>query len=155
MIQNEAVKQGCQQVLWLYGEEEEITEVGTMNLFIYWTNENGGKTWRLEMYGNTTNNIQKSKKKKIGFTLFYRERASNSTTRWHHPARSHPTVSAGPCQILGRYTKASKILVHISSHLGIFFWKMVLKNINPIDKTEPKLSKSNTFCLLFCVPGRV
>uniref|UniRef100_A0A3P8X0P4 Branched-chain-amino-acid aminotransferase n=1 Tax=Cynoglossus semilaevis TaxID=244447 RepID=A0A3P8X0P4_CYNSE len=43
MIQNEAVKQGCQQVLWLYGEEEEITEVGTMNLFIYWTNENGEK----------------------------------------------------------------------------------------------------------------
>nr|XP_019950102.1 PREDICTED: branched-chain-amino-acid aminotransferase, cytosolic-like isoform X2 [Paralichthys olivaceus] len=43
MVQNEAVKQGCQQVLWLYGEEEEITEVGTMNLFIYWTNENGEK----------------------------------------------------------------------------------------------------------------
>ncbi|XP_034448446.1 branched-chain-amino-acid aminotransferase, cytosolic-like isoform X1 [Hippoglossus hippoglossus] len=43
LVQNEAVKQGCQQVLWLYGEEEEITEVGTMNLFIYWTNEKGEK----------------------------------------------------------------------------------------------------------------
>nr|XP_046270128.1 branched-chain-amino-acid aminotransferase, mitochondrial [Scatophagus argus] len=42
-VQNEAVKRGCQQVLWLYGEQEEITEVGTMNLFIYWTNENGEK----------------------------------------------------------------------------------------------------------------
>ncbi|XP_040012927.1 branched-chain-amino-acid aminotransferase, cytosolic-like isoform X1 [Xiphias gladius] len=41
MVQNEAVKRGCQQVLWLYGEQEEITEVGTMNLFIYWTNEQG------------------------------------------------------------------------------------------------------------------
>uniref|UniRef100_A0AAZ3QL77 Branched-chain-amino-acid aminotransferase, mitochondrial n=1 Tax=Oncorhynchus tshawytscha TaxID=74940 RepID=A0AAZ3QL77_ONCTS len=41
-VQNEAIKQGCQQVLWLYGEQEEITEVGTMNLFIYWTNEGGG-----------------------------------------------------------------------------------------------------------------
>ncbi|XP_023269610.1 branched-chain-amino-acid aminotransferase, cytosolic-like isoform X1 [Seriola lalandi dorsalis] len=41
MVQNEAVKRGCQQVLWLYGEQEEITEVGTMNLFIYWTNEKG------------------------------------------------------------------------------------------------------------------
>ncbi|XP_035470821.2 branched-chain-amino-acid aminotransferase, mitochondrial [Scophthalmus maximus] len=41
MVQNEAVKRGCQQVLWLYGEEEEITEVGTMNLFIYWNNEQG------------------------------------------------------------------------------------------------------------------
>ncbi|KAI5619709.1 branched-chain-amino-acid aminotransferase, mitochondrial isoform 2, partial [Silurus asotus] len=42
-IQSEAVKQGCQQVLWLYGDKEEITEVGTMNLFIYWTNEKGGE----------------------------------------------------------------------------------------------------------------
>ncbi|CAB1342039.1 unnamed protein product [Coregonus sp. 'balchen'] len=25
-VQNEAIKQGCQQVLWLYGEQEEITE---------------------------------------------------------------------------------------------------------------------------------
>lgn len=40
-IQAEALKQGCQQVLWLYGEDEEITEVGTMNLFIYWTTEKG------------------------------------------------------------------------------------------------------------------
>lgn len=42
-VQNEALEQGCQQVLWLYGPEEEITEVGTMNLFIYWTNEDGEK----------------------------------------------------------------------------------------------------------------
>ncbi|KAI2666319.1 Branched-chain-amino-acid aminotransferase, cytosolic [Labeo rohita] len=42
-VQNEAAKQGCQQVLWLYGESEEITEVGTMNLFIYWTTEKGEK----------------------------------------------------------------------------------------------------------------
>lgn len=41
-VQSEAMKQGCQQVLWLYGEDEEITEVGTMNLFIYWTNTKGG-----------------------------------------------------------------------------------------------------------------
>ena len=42
-MQNVALQKGCQQVLWLYGEQEEITEVGTMNLFIYWTNENGGR----------------------------------------------------------------------------------------------------------------
>nr|XP_023654208.1 branched-chain-amino-acid aminotransferase, cytosolic-like isoform X2 [Paramormyrops kingsleyae] len=40
-VQSEAQKQGCQQVLWLYGDQEEITEVGTMNLFIYWTTEAG------------------------------------------------------------------------------------------------------------------
>ncbi|CAN9505944.1 unnamed protein product [Ophioblennius macclurei] len=42
-VQHEAVKRGCQQVLWLYGDQEEITEAGTMNLFIYWTNESGEK----------------------------------------------------------------------------------------------------------------
>ncbi|KAK0148694.1 Branched-chain-amino-acid aminotransferase, cytosolic [Merluccius polli] len=42
-VQNVALQKGCQQVLWLYGEQEEITEVGTMNLFIYWTTENGEK----------------------------------------------------------------------------------------------------------------
>ncbi|XP_041033730.1 branched-chain-amino-acid aminotransferase, cytosolic-like isoform X2 [Carcharodon carcharias] len=40
-VQNEAQKQGCQQVLWLYGDEHEITEVGTMNIFVYWKNEQG------------------------------------------------------------------------------------------------------------------
>lgn len=42
-VQNEAVKRGCQQVLWLHGENEEITEVGTMNLFVYWTSQSGEK----------------------------------------------------------------------------------------------------------------
>ncbi|XP_077474687.1 branched-chain-amino-acid aminotransferase, mitochondrial [Stigmatopora argus] len=42
-VQDEALQRGCQQVLWLYGDQEEITEVGTMNLFIYWTDENGEK----------------------------------------------------------------------------------------------------------------
>ncbi|XP_046879219.1 branched-chain-amino-acid aminotransferase, cytosolic-like [Hypomesus transpacificus] len=39
--QNEAVDYGCQQVLWLYGDDHQITEVGTMNLFLFWTNEDG------------------------------------------------------------------------------------------------------------------
>ncbi|XP_028669489.1 branched-chain-amino-acid aminotransferase, mitochondrial [Erpetoichthys calabaricus] len=40
-VQNEAARLGCQQALWLYGPDHEITEVGTMNLFIYWKNTNG------------------------------------------------------------------------------------------------------------------
>lgn len=40
--QHEAIELGCQQVLWLYGENHQITEVGTMNLFLYWKNEDGG-----------------------------------------------------------------------------------------------------------------
>ncbi|KAG7320544.1 hypothetical protein KOW79_016397 [Hemibagrus wyckioides] len=39
--QYEAVVLGCQQVLWLYGDDHQITEVGTMNLFLYWINEDG------------------------------------------------------------------------------------------------------------------
>nr|CAI9708584.1 unnamed protein product [Rangifer tarandus platyrhynchus] len=39
--QCEAVENACQQVLWLYGEDNQITEVGTMNLFLYWINEDG------------------------------------------------------------------------------------------------------------------
>lgn len=45
-IQQEAAAKGCQQVLWLFGEEEQITEVGAMNLFMFWTNEQGGKLKR-------------------------------------------------------------------------------------------------------------
>ena len=31
-----------QQVLWLYGDDQQLTEVGTMNLFVNWVNEEGG-----------------------------------------------------------------------------------------------------------------
>ncbi|XP_019406636.1 PREDICTED: branched-chain-amino-acid aminotransferase, mitochondrial [Crocodylus porosus] len=40
-VQNEAAKKGCQQVLWLYGDDHQVTEVGTMNIFMYWTDEHG------------------------------------------------------------------------------------------------------------------
>uniref|UniRef100_A0A915PTP6 Branched-chain-amino-acid aminotransferase n=1 Tax=Setaria digitata TaxID=48799 RepID=A0A915PTP6_9BILA len=36
-----AASKNCQQVLWLYGEEQWITEVGAMNIFMYWKNEQG------------------------------------------------------------------------------------------------------------------
>lgn len=41
-IQNEATKQGLQQVLWLYGDDHQLTEVGTMNIFVLLLNERGG-----------------------------------------------------------------------------------------------------------------
>ncbi|ELT87448.1 hypothetical protein CAPTEDRAFT_223181 [Capitella teleta] len=41
-IQLEALeKHHCQQVLWLYGPEHQLTEVGTMNIFMFWVNEQG------------------------------------------------------------------------------------------------------------------
>ncbi|XP_054262647.1 branched-chain-amino-acid aminotransferase, cytosolic-like isoform X1 [Macrosteles quadrilineatus] len=42
-IQKMAESQGYNQVLWLYGEEHQITEVGTMNIFILHLAENGEK----------------------------------------------------------------------------------------------------------------
>ncbi|XP_067408199.1 branched-chain-amino-acid aminotransferase, mitochondrial [Emydura macquarii macquarii] len=40
-VQDEAARAGCQQVLWLYGDDHQITEVGTMNIFLFWTDEQG------------------------------------------------------------------------------------------------------------------
>lgn len=34
-------KKGCEQVLWLYGPDHELTEAGTMNIFVFWTHEDG------------------------------------------------------------------------------------------------------------------
>lgn len=40
-VQKEATKQGFQQVLWLYGDDHQVTEVGTMNVFVFMINEHG------------------------------------------------------------------------------------------------------------------
>jgi branched-chain amino acid aminotransferase len=39
--QEEAAQRGFNQVLWLFGEEQEVTEVGTMNLFFHMRAEDG------------------------------------------------------------------------------------------------------------------
>ena len=41
-VGKEAASKDCQQVLWLYGEDQQLTEVGTMNIFVFWRNENNG-----------------------------------------------------------------------------------------------------------------
>lgn len=41
LISKMAGEMGCQQVLWLYDDDEKLTEVGTMNIFAYWINEQG------------------------------------------------------------------------------------------------------------------
>lgn len=43
MVTENAEKLNCQQVLWLNGENHQVTEVGNMNVAAYWINENGGK----------------------------------------------------------------------------------------------------------------
>ncbi|XP_004525907.1 branched-chain-amino-acid aminotransferase [Ceratitis capitata] len=42
-VQKEAAQKGLQQVLWLYGEDHQLTEVGTMNIFMFYAQENGDK----------------------------------------------------------------------------------------------------------------
>lgn len=43
MVQKQAEKLGLQQVLWLYGEDRKLTEVGTMNIFVSYRNAETGK----------------------------------------------------------------------------------------------------------------
>ena len=41
-VWSKAKKVGCQQVLWLLGDKEYLTEVGTMNIFLVVKNKKGG-----------------------------------------------------------------------------------------------------------------
>ncbi|XP_058789122.1 branched-chain-amino-acid aminotransferase, cytosolic [Phymastichus coffea] len=42
-VQKEAIEKGCQQVLWLYGDDHQLTEVGAMNIFLFCINDQGEK----------------------------------------------------------------------------------------------------------------
>lgn len=42
-VQSRAIKKGYQQVLWLYGPDHQVTEVGTMNIFVFYLDEFGGE----------------------------------------------------------------------------------------------------------------
>jgi branched-chain amino acid aminotransferase len=52
----EAQKHGCQQVLWLIGKENLLTEAGTMNMFVVLKHDNDG--WSISildyLYNTTT-----------------------------------------------------------------------------------------------------
>jgi len=41
--QLDAAQQGYSSILWLFGEKQYVTEVGTMNMFVYWINDEGKK----------------------------------------------------------------------------------------------------------------
>lgn len=41
-VQKEATEKGLQQVLWLYGDDHQLTEAGTMNIFMVCINDDGG-----------------------------------------------------------------------------------------------------------------
>jgi len=39
----EAAKRGYHQILWVFGSDHQVTEVGTMNQFFFWRKPNGGR----------------------------------------------------------------------------------------------------------------
>jgi len=39
--QQEAVADGCDQILWLMGDDHSVTEAGTSNFFVHWVNSDG------------------------------------------------------------------------------------------------------------------
>ncbi|XP_050525494.1 branched-chain-amino-acid aminotransferase, cytosolic isoform X2 [Daktulosphaira vitifoliae] len=38
-----ALEYGCHQLLWLYGDDRQVTEAGTMNVFMFYKNQKGEK----------------------------------------------------------------------------------------------------------------
>lgn len=38
-----AAKLGYQQVLWLFGPDHQLTEIGAMNIFVVYVNKHGGE----------------------------------------------------------------------------------------------------------------
>lgn len=42
-VQKEAAMKGLSHVLWLYGEDHQLTEVGIMNIMMVYINDNGGE----------------------------------------------------------------------------------------------------------------
>lgn len=49
-VQKEAISKGLQQVLWLYGPEHQLTEVGTMNIFTFFVNDKGGEQTTISIH---------------------------------------------------------------------------------------------------------
>lgn len=42
-VLRKAASRGRQQVLWLYGDDNQVTEIGTMNVFLFYLNDLGGR----------------------------------------------------------------------------------------------------------------
>jgi len=98
--QAEVAELGYAQNLWLFGPKHEITEVGTMNFFCLWRNNNGGTVSRAcrrptcSVLGSLT-----ARCAALGTPLARWDRARDgaryATARRYHPARRDPPVDSG------------------------------------------------------------
>lgn len=97
-VQKEASKQGLQQVLWLYGPDHQLTEVGTMNIFVLYVNEQGG------LYLNTCHIFSFDKSSILTRNLKFanRTRSSHTTIEWTDFAWNHTRLSVTLSQTMGR-----------------------------------------------------
>lgn len=77
-IQKEASAQGLNQVLWLYGDDHQVTEAGTMNVFVLLVNEKGGEILTRLISWFFTNEC-----------LNFRTRANHPTAERSHPSWNH------------------------------------------------------------------
>jgi hypothetical protein len=83
---------GLSHVLWLYGEDHELTEVGIMNIMMFYINDNGGKI-SIRIYQITVGNDSPSS---------FRKRAYHPTFGRPHPAWHNPTLCIGNGSQVGR-----------------------------------------------------
>lgn len=106
-IQQEALDKGCDQVLWLLGDKQQvsiskhsksschsavykfsqITEVGTMNVFVHWVNEDGSMYLRMLLT-------------KLEVSVF-RTWNCHTWTWWNHLVRNNSNVCIGVSQEMG------------------------------------------------------
>lgn len=91
-IQKEAAAQGLNQILWLYGEDRQVTEAGTMNMFMLIVNDQGG-----ELIGRKAH-IAIMYLRNLTIFLYYLHRTwtrHTSTQRyhssWHHTRLNSPS----------------------------------------------------------------
>ncbi|XP_058280315.1 branched-chain-amino-acid aminotransferase, mitochondrial-like isoform X2 [Hirundo rustica] len=88
-LQEAARARGCHQVLWLHGPECHLTEVGTMNLFVFWERPDGG----LELVTPPLDGLILP-----GVT---RQSLLELARQWLHPV---PTMENGP-RVAGRFLR--------------------------------------------------
>lgn len=81
-VQREAASKGLQQVLWLYGDDHQLTEVGTMNIFMFWINDQGGGHFAVNLILSANLPTKKNQN-------FYRKRIGHTATRRPHFAGYH------------------------------------------------------------------
>lgn len=100
-VQKEAANKGLQQVLWLYGEDHQLTEVGTMNIFVLYVNENGGLYFIFLHFFETTR-TKTYHKCFFAFIEKFRERISYTSIEWAHFTWHCTRFSAAFVKTMGR-----------------------------------------------------